>query len=562
VPSCRWLIPREAGGRWWARTIALIAAVLALKLAYLAWVCPYTLVEDEAHYWTWSQRLDWSYYSKGPGIAWTIALANALCTPIGLRDTELAVRMTAAFLAAIFTLVLADLARRVAGDGRAAWVAALMCVVMPVYYATGVLMTIDMPFLAMWALGAWGLWRATHESWRPGWPVLGLAIALGTIYKYTMLLIVPGLVLAWLFARRSGADATPSSAMHDSKRISLTPWLLAALGLALLGLAPILVWNAQRDWPTIAHLLGHLGLAGGDVPRDPAAKGWWYKPEWTLTLIVTQLALVGPAIGILAAASLEAWRSRSSERRQLLALALPVLGVYFFVSFLTEPEGNWPIAAYVTLIPLTAQRLIARVDAGRVPVMWKAAIVLMAILIPISLRGDLLRLVPVVGQAWRWQGREQRPLVPLGRLSSADVMAADVARLAEKLARETSAEPMIIAQQYGRASLLEFYLTARGTPYPPVLCASSLTGGRRTQYDLWPDKDLRDLARWQGRPALIVGGELWHWQPAFERIVELGPIKGETKASRKAYFGYGYRGWPVSAAVSPSANDDFSGAGR
>ncbi|MEO1718576.1 MAG: hypothetical protein AAFR76_15900, partial [Planctomycetota bacterium] len=44
----------------------------------LLFLSPYALVEDEAHYWEWALRLDWSYYSKGPGVAWSIWLATSL----------------------------------------------------------------------------------------------------------------------------------------------------------------------------------------------------------------------------------------------------------------------------------------------------------------------------------------------------------------------------------------------------------------------------------------------------------------------------------------------------
>ena len=59
----------------------LVAAVLAvltgLRLAFLAWG-GLDLSPDEAHYWEWSRRLDLSYYSKGPLIAYLIAGLTAV----------------------------------------------------------------------------------------------------------------------------------------------------------------------------------------------------------------------------------------------------------------------------------------------------------------------------------------------------------------------------------------------------------------------------------------------------------------------------------------------------
>src|SRR5262249_29510973 len=53
----------------------LILGAAALRLVYLSLNCPLDLAPDEAHYWDWSRRLDWSYYSKGPLVAYLIRLS-------------------------------------------------------------------------------------------------------------------------------------------------------------------------------------------------------------------------------------------------------------------------------------------------------------------------------------------------------------------------------------------------------------------------------------------------------------------------------------------------------
>src|SRR5207248_1817565 len=58
----------------------LILAAAVFHLVYLAALCPLDLAPDEAHYWDWSRHLDWSYYSKGPLVAWLI---RASCELVG-----------------------------------------------------------------------------------------------------------------------------------------------------------------------------------------------------------------------------------------------------------------------------------------------------------------------------------------------------------------------------------------------------------------------------------------------------------------------------------------------
>src|SRR6201996_3040908 len=66
--------------RYVYRTSAALVIVLVAvsRLVYLARACPLDLAPDEAHYWDWSRHLDWSYYSKGPLVAWLLRLSCEL----------------------------------------------------------------------------------------------------------------------------------------------------------------------------------------------------------------------------------------------------------------------------------------------------------------------------------------------------------------------------------------------------------------------------------------------------------------------------------------------------
>src|SRR5215218_5958491 len=76
----------------------LILGWVVLNLAYLAADCPLDLAPDEAHYWHWSRHLDWSYYSKGPLVAWLIRGSCELFGGLSVRlvgSEMLAVRLPA-----------------------------------------------------------------------------------------------------------------------------------------------------------------------------------------------------------------------------------------------------------------------------------------------------------------------------------------------------------------------------------------------------------------------------------------------------------------------------------
>lgn len=554
-------MPRFA--KWaepWRATLLLVLGVLVLRLLYLWLWCPYPLIEDEAHYWEWSRRLDWSYYSKGPGVAWVIWCSTQL-----LGATEVGVRAPAAICGAIAALCTAGLARDVTRSGRAAFFAAACFTLIPVFQASSLLMTIDMPYCACWALAAWAGWRAAAMGSRRAWVVLGAAIGAGIIFKYTMLLFVPGFAIAlwWMARRRAIAQKVPVA--------------FVGLGVcaALLGLLPIVIWNAQNGWPTVHHLLGHLGVKGGDMPVVQGNNsGWHYSPRWTLEFIGLQVLLIGPALAL----AIHALRSRGADgvrmvtaqpgRVYLLLLALPLMVFYIGVTFVAEAEANWAVASFVTLAALAGCGVVEGMDehASR-RAAWLA--------IPAAQRprAGILRRSPESAPqiAWHWTigvgvvtalvltqlyGIAKLPWigpkVPMTRISGAAEMAADAQRRIEAL-RGAGEDPFVMTQLYGRASQLAFYMPG----HPVVYAASPQTGGRKTQYDMWKGADALntnvDDPRLLGRAALLVGATAEQWQTAFARVERAEKLAGDLKRGREVFVGYGYRGFGAAVAAGGGA---------
>ena len=76
-------------GLYWAASLAVVAVTTWIRYWFVS-TGQLGLSPDEAQYWDWSRTLQWSYYSKGPLIAYINALGTALFGP-----TELGVRMGA-----------------------------------------------------------------------------------------------------------------------------------------------------------------------------------------------------------------------------------------------------------------------------------------------------------------------------------------------------------------------------------------------------------------------------------------------------------------------------------
>ena len=119
----------------WAWTIITVS--LAVRLWFVA-SGQLDLVQDEAQYWDWSRRLQWSYYSKGPLIAWVIGFWTHL-----FGSTELGVRMGAVVNATVAQIMLWYGVSRLMGRPRLAVLSLAVANTMPLFLAAGVLMTTD-----------------------------------------------------------------------------------------------------------------------------------------------------------------------------------------------------------------------------------------------------------------------------------------------------------------------------------------------------------------------------------------------------------------------------------
>lgn len=568
--------------RAWLGPALLLLGVFVARVVYLATFSPYDLTEDEAFYWEWSRHPDWSYTTKGPGIAWAIWLSVRV-----FGESTFGVRMVAATAGLIAGLAVLGLAREVTRGAppgparRALWVTAALACLMPSLQVMGLLSTIDGPYIACWAVAAWAGFRALAMGSGWAWVVLGAALGVGVLFKYTILLLIPGVLLfawRWLPARSGGA----------SGGVRVCPgwrrWAVAGVALALLGLAPIVVWNARHDWATVRHLLGHLGLhtsgvspegegvgtgriEGGAAPASDAARpGWRYTPRHTLELIGTQTAAVGPAIGLMAWGWWSVWRAGRASRpgsmapggavsgdalaaSYLLHAAAPILLFHLAISCVSSVEGNWPVAGYLTLLPLAGAQVAARARrgaAGRPGVRPAFALWHASIIVGVVTGAGMLRLDWVRDGLARVAPAAAERATFFRRVLGARALAAQVDDLRRDLEARTGRRPFILAEHYGRAAQLAFHLPDR----PIVFVAQSRLGGRAVQQDYWPAYSL-DRPDLLGRDAVIVGdvSPAEVWARAFERVEPIGRLRGETRPGREGFIGYGYRGLPRPARV-------------
>lgn len=304
------------------------------------------LAADEAYYWQWSRRLDWSYFSKGPLIAYFIRIGTIL-----FGNTVLGVRFHTVCLS-IFTLYVSYVLflRLFPKEYPGALLLAVFYHSIPVMMVGSMISTIDPPFIALWVTGTWALHTAVHEQKNWAWLLLAISIGLGILAKYTMLLFLFTVILYMTLSPKGRTRLK-----HPA------PYLSIFCG--LLFLAPPLIWNQQHDWVTYHHT--------SDISHIDAEfigyENLLYFPE----MIVVQAGVISPVLFVLLAIGMvyhirKSFLTHWNDSSLLLTCSfLPVFVLYTLVSLKRTINPNWLAAMYPAMILAGAQYWGMKLSEGK-----------------------------------------------------------------------------------------------------------------------------------------------------------------------------------------------------
>jgi 4-amino-4-deoxy-L-arabinose transferase-like glycosyltransferase len=477
---------------WHILAGCLIIAVTVGRFAYLVCNCPLDLAPDEAHYWDWSRHLDWSYYSKGPLIAFLIRASCELFGPMSqalIGSEMLAVRLPAVVCGGLLLLSLYVLTIQVFRSQKLALTVVALSLTLPVLSAGAVLVTIDAPYTCCWG---WALvmgYRAVFVGSRWAWFFLGLLVGAGILAKYTMILWLPSFGLFLL-------------ASSGHRRLLFQPgfWLMTVV--ITLCCLPIVIWNAQHGWVTLLHMRVHAGLSGnGGTP--------WLGP----------LVFLGGQFGLLLGYWFLGWLGAMWHFRPGKE-APPEVGYLwwmsasmflFFLLFSVRNGGgelNWPIAAYLSGMVLTIAWIAhqLRASAGAYRVLQIGGVVVFSVL-GFTLTAFLHHTEwarPVLAHLAGPPSAE-RPLPlrrwdPTCRLRGWRTLAAEVDRIRKSYSRN-GVEPIVATTYWNMAGELGFYCHG----HPAVYSVGLSAGDRHSQYDLWRPNPVADGEVFYGRTFIIVG---------------------------------------------------------
>ncbi len=328
----------EAGGLRIA--LAAIAAVVILRLPLAATA---NLAEDEAYYWLWSMNLAGGYYDHPPMIAVWIRAGTSIFgqTEFGIRFASLVSAIAGSYLlyCASFSLF---------RDRAAAWICVIWMNAALLGNAAAILATPDVPLAFFTTAALFFLAKLIETGRGAWWYAIGASLGLAFMSKYTVALLLPGLAL-WAIASAEGRRwlARPE------------PYLGAVI--ALVTIAPVVLWNYEHDWASFAKQ-AHHGIKDKPASALLSVAEFFGGQAGLATPLIFFFCLFGSAYALVRGL-------RWGESRWLLlgALTAPVFAFFFIHAAGQKIQANWPGFVYPAAILAAVHGFRAFSEEARTP---------------------------------------------------------------------------------------------------------------------------------------------------------------------------------------------------
>lgn len=282
---------------------------------------------DEAQYWTWSQALDWGYYSKPPGVAWQIWLGTQL-----FGNTELGVRFCSVVISFLISLSVYFLAKACKLSSSTAFWAGMAMAFCPLGMAASILATTDGGLVLFWTLASIFMALALNSSNPLYYYLIGVMIFFGALFKWPIYFFWALACMATFF--------NPNIRSYH---------LLGGMAFSLFALFPSIIWNSSHEWATFRHVsTTMLGGHGKEIGTFPLMHGNFVE------FLGAQAVLLSPIwFGLLVLASvvlIKDFKTIPHSIRFCGVSSLLIISGFLLVSFFQKMQGNWCVFVHPSAI--------------------------------------------------------------------------------------------------------------------------------------------------------------------------------------------------------------------
>lgn len=286
------------------------------------------LAPDEAYYWYWSKHLDFGYADHPPMAAYIMAIFTALG-----GDTEFFVRLGGMVISILALILLYRTSITLFPSTKIiAWELLFIFNITLLFPAGCIVQTPDTPMLFFWTAAIFCGSRIITEGSSGYWYLWGISLGLGLLSKYTMILIVPCMLLFLLVA--------PSERFWLKRK---EPYL--ALLIAFIIFLPVVFWNWQHSWISFLYQL---------------QQGFSPKRRDILQIFLKLLEYLGGQAGVITPllfitfviytikGTMISLRENKKEYLYLAFLSWPIILFFGLSTALGKvAEANWPAPAFI-----------------------------------------------------------------------------------------------------------------------------------------------------------------------------------------------------------------------
>lgn len=301
---------------------SLLALVTVLRLIY-AHSLP--LTGDEAYFWEWARHPALGYYDHPPMAGWILWFTRFI-----LGDTAIAIRIPAVLSGSFIVAVIYKFTLELSGSRSAASLTGILAMGLPLLAVLGVVYSTDTPLLAAGTLGGYLFYRAVERNDRLAWTGTGACFAVLLASKF---LCAPLIAACGLYLM-----------IHPEARKHLkTPGPYIAFAVSLLGLLPVILWNANHGWATFAFNFASR--------HEAPVLGIWHMVDYLVgqTLALSPVVLIFAIPVLLKALPFRKHAHRFAWELPAFLSLLP-LGGFFILSAITKVGLHWPAVGIPFLI--------------------------------------------------------------------------------------------------------------------------------------------------------------------------------------------------------------------
>ncbi len=303
----------------------LIRAVFAFSIEFS---------NDEVYYWTYALYPALSHFDHPPMVGWLIEIFT-----VNLYfDHEFFIRLASIVLGTVNTWLIYRLGCKLL-DERTGWYAALLYTAsVYCFLIAGIFILPDTPQLFFWLLTLNLLFSI--QPWNDYAPknkrkllLVGVALGLGMLSKYTTAFLAGGILLYILFFNRK---------WFNVKNLYLSMLISALLFL------PVIIWNFQNDFISFTFHSARVGTEGYQVNFQTFFTEFFGEILYSNPIVWT-ISMVGLIF------VLSRKKYRTNPKVQLLLLvSLPLIFTFWFISLFRSTLPHWTGPGFVSLLPLGA----------------------------------------------------------------------------------------------------------------------------------------------------------------------------------------------------------------